>query len=261
MLAVTAIAALYPLNCVSAEPETYDPAKATGVIKGVANFLGDIPVMPKIDVPDSEVRAFRKDKEMPVLKKEDVIVSDDRKIANLIVFVSKGQEKYSFYEIKKTPARIVSIGAQYFPHVLCIMTGQEMEIENHDRVAHNWHILSDFNGELNMSQPMPGVLQKKPSFSTRENGISVKCDVHGWTRGKICVFDHPFFAVTKADGSFEIKLPPGDYELSFWHEYPRKVVVPEPMKVTVAADKPTEINVAAKNVDYHPNRLTEEEKE
>ena len=32
------------------------------------------------------------------------------------------------------------------------------------------------------------------------------------------VFTHPFFAVSKDDGSFEIKgLPPGTYELEAWH--------------------------------------------
>jgi hypothetical protein len=33
------------------------------------------------------------------------------------------------------------------------------------------------------------------------------------------VVPHPFFAVTKEDGSFEIKgLPPGTYTIEAWHE-------------------------------------------
>jgi hypothetical protein len=33
------------------------------------------------------------------------------------------------------------------------------------------------------------------------------------------VVEHPFFAVTRADGTFEIpKLPPGEYTLSAKHE-------------------------------------------
>ena len=33
------------------------------------------------------------------------------------------------------------------------------------------------------------------------------------------VFDHPFFAVTEADGSFEIKgVPAGDPDLIVWQE-------------------------------------------
>jgi hypothetical protein len=33
------------------------------------------------------------------------------------------------------------------------------------------------------------------------------------------VLDHPYFAVTKPDGSFSIpNLPPGTYKLAAWHE-------------------------------------------
>jgi hypothetical protein len=39
--------------------------------------------------------------------------------------------------------------------------------------------------------------------------------MNGW----IYVFDHPYFAVTDADGSFTIKdVPPGDHVLELWHE-------------------------------------------
>lgn len=33
------------------------------------------------------------------------------------------------------------------------------------------------------------------------------------------MFDHPYFAVTDADGAFEIKdAPPGKWRLVYWHE-------------------------------------------
>jgi hypothetical protein len=38
-------------------------------------------------------------------------------------------------------------------------------------------------------------------------------------RAYIGVVDNPYFAVTGADGSFEIRdLPPGDYTLEAWQE-------------------------------------------
>jgi hypothetical protein len=37
--------------------------------------------------------------------------------------------------------------------------------------------------------------------------------------GYVRVFDHPYFAVTDADGKFEIKnAPVGKYRIVYWHE-------------------------------------------
>ena len=42
-----------------------------------------------------------------------------------------------------------------------------------------------------------------------------KCDVHGWMNAYAGVLDHPYFAVSKPDGSFSIpNLPPGSYTLA-----------------------------------------------
>ena len=57
------------------------------------------------------------------------------------------------------------------------------------------------------------------SYKIPEIGIKVKCDVHPWMASYLHVVKHPFFAVTDADGNYEIKnVPPGEYELITWHE-------------------------------------------
>jgi hypothetical protein len=49
--------------------------------------------------------------------------------------------------------------------------------------------------------------------------IPVKCNVHSWMRSYIGVVEHPYFAVTGKDGTFQIKnIPPGDYTVEAWHE-------------------------------------------
>ena len=49
--------------------------------------------------------------------------------------------------------------------------------------------------------------------------ILVACDIHPWMKAYIMVFDHPFFAVTAEDGSFEIKgVPAGEQNLVVWQE-------------------------------------------
>jgi len=48
------------------------------------------------------------------------------------------------------------------------------------------------------------------TFSTKEVMVPFKCDVHGWMNAYVGVLDHPFYAVTGADGSFSLKGCPGD---------------------------------------------------
>ena len=49
--------------------------------------------------------------------------------------------------------------------------------------------------------------------------IAVGCDLHPWMTGYLMVFDHPFFAVTGEDGSFEIKgVPAGKQNVVVWQE-------------------------------------------
>ena len=49
--------------------------------------------------------------------------------------------------------------------------------------------------------------------------IPIKCNVHPWMKSYLGVVPHPYFTVTGADGSFELKgLPPGEYTVESWHE-------------------------------------------
>ena len=49
--------------------------------------------------------------------------------------------------------------------------------------------------------------------------IQVKCDLHNWMLAYWLVLDHPYSAITQADGSFEIQnLPAGTHKFRVWHE-------------------------------------------
>ena len=53
-------------------------------------------------------------------------------------------------------------------------------------------------------------------------------------------FAHPFFAITKSDGSFEIPLlVPGQYTFKAWHER----LGEKDIKVTLGENKVTEIEI------------------
>ena len=63
-------------------------------------------------------------------------------------------------------------------------------------------------------------------------------------RAYIGAVEHPYFAVTGADGSFEIKnLPPGDYTVAAWQE---KLGTQEQQRSLLAASGPANVHFTFK---------------
>ena len=121
----------------------------------------------------------------------------------------------------------------YKPHVIGVMTGQQIKIKNSDPTNHNIHPLPQVNQEWNESQP-PGSADKMQSFPRQEVLIPVKCNIHPWMRAYIGVVSHPFFAVTGDDGTYTLKgLPPGTYTIEIVHEKYGK----QEQQVTVGAER------------------------
>ena len=119
-----------------------------------------------------------------------------------------------------TPVVLDQRGCRYVPHVFGVQVGQPIEILNSDPTLHNIHATPKTNTEFNTAQPIQG-MKTTHTFTAKEADVVVpfKCDVHGWMNASAGVLDHPYFAVTKPDGTFSIpNLPPGTYTLAAWHE-------------------------------------------
>jgi hypothetical protein len=102
--------------------------------------------------------------------------------------------------------------------VFGIRVGQRLDIKNSDPTLHNIHALQAANQEFNTGQPIQGQITPR-TFQQKEVMIPFKCDVHGWMNAYMGVLDHPYFAVTGSDGTFDMKtLPPGTYTIEAWHE-------------------------------------------
>jgi len=146
---------------------------------------------------------------------ETVVVGSGNALANVVVYISAGAPDET--TAPNTVVTITQKGCQYLPHVVPMQVNQELEVINDDPTSHNIHPLAKINHEWNKAQP-PGT----PSFSEtfdKPEFIPVKCNVHPWMHATFAVLKNSHFAVTGADGAFELRnLPPSTYRIVAWHE-------------------------------------------
>jgi hypothetical protein len=172
---------------------------------------------------------------------EVLVVGPGNGLQNAFVYVKDGLGNKTF-PAPKTPVVLDQQGCKYMPHVVGIQVGQPLEVRNSDPTLHNVHAVPKINKEFNFGQPTKGMKSNR-SFDKQEIMVPFRCDVHGWMNAYAGVLPHPFFAVSKNDGSFEIKgLPPGTYTIEVWHEQ----LGTQTSKVTIAAKGGATANFAMK---------------
>ena len=170
-----------------------------------------------------------------------VFVLSNGGLQNVFVYIKDGLGGMKF-PVPATPVVLDQQGCTYVPRVFGIQAGQPLEIRNSDDTLHNIHPHPTVNKDFNVGQARKG-METQRSFDKQEIMIPVGCDVHPWMRSYISVVDHPFFAVTNDDGSYEIKnVPPGDYEVEVIHEKLKN----QTQKVTVKANTPAKADFSFK---------------
>lgn len=148
---------------------------------------------------------------------ETLLVGGNNGIQNVFVYVKDGLGPRT-YPVPAEPVLLDQKGCRYIPHVFGIQVGQTLRVTNSDPALHNVNATPKENKGFNFGQPA-GVPAATRVFDRPEVGMPFRCDVHNWMNAYAGVVAHPFFAVTKPDGSFEIKgLPPGTYTVEAWHE-------------------------------------------
>jgi hypothetical protein len=223
-------------------------------IKGKVTYVGDPPAPAALPIPDNN-----KDKDY-CLKGEHndqtwVVSKDNKGVANVVIWVRPPKGK--FFDVpadqqkpEQMTLKVDQPFCAFIPHVTVTYpsyydaatkkqkrTGQKLDVVNSAEVNHNtnWmpsNTLLD-SGNNVMLQSKKGqqeieTLKLKPTGANQEDLISLKCNIHTWMNGYIWAFDHPYAAVTKEDGSFEIKNVPAGSKLMLvaWHE-PNSYYSPE----------------------------------
>jgi plastocyanin len=117
----------------------------------------------------------------------------------------------------------------FVPHVLAITVGTTVDFPNSDKTYHN---------VFSLRGPRPFDLGRYAAGRSRSvrfdrpGIVRVFCEIHSHMSAFILVFNHRYFAVTSADGRYQISgVPPGRYTLLAWNEgsvrESRSVLMPE----------------------------------
>ena len=186
---------------------------AVGELTGTINLEGTAPAMREIQM-SADPNCSRLHTS-PV--QEQFVIGENGSLGNVFVYVKSGLPDRNF-PVPDEPVMIDQQGCMYEPHVLGIRAGQTLIVRNSDETLHNIHAMPKNNPEFNIGQPVKGIETKK-TFANAEVMVPFKCDVHKWMNSYAGVLDHPYFAVSAPNGSFNIPdLPAGDYVIEAWHE-------------------------------------------
>jgi plastocyanin len=138
-----------------------------------------------------------------------------RDCADAVVYVAAIPGKT--FPAPKEHARIDQLNLVFAPHVLPVLVGTTVDFQNSDAVLHNVFSPDSCAEKFNLGTWPKG---EKRSYTFNKECVSATllCKVHPEMEGFVVAVPTPYFAVTKADGTFRIAdVPDGAYTVKVWH--------------------------------------------
>lgn len=193
-----------------------------GHVAGQFVFDGDVPQLPLlVKQGDAAVKDAAVCSAGAVPDESLVVNSQNKGIANVFVFLRKADKIHPDLKASQDKeVRFDQKDCRFLPHALIVRTDQVVVCLSDDGVPHNTHTFPQRNtGDNLVIQPKDrkGIaVRVKVAEATP---FDVRCDIHSWMSAKWLVIDHPYAALTDADGKFKIeKLPIGQHKFRVWHE-------------------------------------------
>jgi hypothetical protein len=194
-----------------------------GTIKGVASWKGEIPELPPFtDIIHPEVCGDTQPS--PALQVNPKSLG----VGWVLVYlerVEKGKAPVQKYWLHmgedKTNKVPNTVACQFKEHIFPFVRSQEVAMVNYEAILHNPNFFNEGNVSV-LNMVMPTRYREIDHTILQYHGKGVmrfQCDIHAQMNGYWAGFHHPYFAVTDADGKFQISgVPPGKYTLVAWHE-------------------------------------------
>jgi plastocyanin len=147
---------------------------------------------------------------------------------NVLVYLTNAPEVSM--DLSKTKFVMDQRDLEFIPHVLPVLIGSAVEFPNNDKVDHNVFSMSRTK-KFNLGSYKAG--ESKTVVFDKPGIVELRCDVHAEMAAYILVMKNPYFAVTDAQGRFQIpdmdylkqvgledvkELPADKYRLKTWHQ-------------------------------------------
>jgi hypothetical protein len=227
------IAVLAPLLLPLPAAAAYEEVQVTdgGTIKGKVVYQGAPATKKIIPTKDSEVCGAMREEPL-------IVVGPDKGVQDTVVYLKDVQKGKAAGKPAKKP-EINNLNCNFEPHVQAVPVGS-IVIVNSDPVMHNTHGFLGKQTVFNQALPTKGMRMEKPI--KKAGMMRVECDTHGWMLAWIYAAEHPYYAVTKKDGTFSIPdVPPGSYTLVAWQEYTDATEVPVTVRPKEATQQTIEL--------------------
>lgn len=166
----------------------------------------------------------------PILDETLVVSEKTRGIKNVVVWLRPNNVNLKATlapseihpgDANRKPAEVVidQPCCMFVNRITVARVGDTLVAKNSSPIQHNFFWSSSNNGEFNKNIPAGQSFKLPAPLVAESSAIPYKCTVHPWMSGQVRVFDHPYFAVTDADGHFTLpNAPQGTYRLVVWHE-------------------------------------------
>ena len=190
------------------------PPRPGGEIIGKVILRGEAPAEKVIEASRNRTCA---DSGSSPLSTRFFVTAPDGGLANAIVFIKQGLPARKF-AIPTNHLQIAFTNCQIEPYANAVMRGQVVSFLDEERLSHPVRIRSEKDREISFLLN-PGMRSRDIRLEHSGLWLPITCADHSWESAHISVFDHPYFAVTSADGHFKIEdVPPGRYVLEAVHQ-------------------------------------------
>lgn len=107
---------------------------------------------------------------------------------------------------------------QFVPETVLVRVGDSVTFTNSDDALHNVRASNKF-ANFNINVPANGSQAVKfDKAGGARDPVQIGCVFHSQMQAWVFVFDHPFYALTDAEGRFRLEgVPPGQYDLDVVH--------------------------------------------